>query len=141
MNTVVAVLFAFNQEKYVRHAVRDLFCQEIEEMDIILSDDASSDDTYNIIREEADNYTGSLNISIRRNKQNMGFNAHINEIIRTTSAEIIIPFSGDDRFHPHRARRLKQALECSGALLAHSDVWCIDNDGMNSDRIHKKATF
>lgn len=55
---VTFALFAYNQEDYVREAVQDAFAQTYEPLEIILSDDCSSDRTYQIMHEMAVAYRG-----------------------------------------------------------------------------------
>lgn len=141
MTSVAAVLLAFNQAAFVRDAVRDLFAQDIGKMDVILSDDCSSDATFDILQEEARHYRGPFSVSVRRSRRNAGMNAHINDLVASTSAEIIIPFAGDDRFEPTRARRLVTAIRESGALLAHSSAHFIDAQGHQTKSVHQGATF
>ena len=49
---VTFALFAYNQEEFIREAVEGAFAQTYEPLEIILSDDCSSDRTYEIIQED-----------------------------------------------------------------------------------------
>lgn len=53
---VTFALFAYNQEKYIREAVDGAFSQTYEPLEIILSDDCSSDRTFEIMQEMAAAY-------------------------------------------------------------------------------------
>ena len=55
---VTFALFAYNQEKYIREAVEGTFSQTYEPLEIILSDDCSSDRTFEIMEEMAATYDG-----------------------------------------------------------------------------------
>jgi glycosyltransferase involved in cell wall biosynthesis len=50
---VTFALFAYNQEKYIREAVEGALAQTYEPLEIILSDDCSSDRTFETMREMA----------------------------------------------------------------------------------------
>ena len=51
-------LFAFNQEQYIREAIEGAFAQTYEPLEISLSDDVSSDDTFEIKVQMANEYSG-----------------------------------------------------------------------------------
>jgi glycosyltransferase involved in cell wall biosynthesis len=55
---VTFALFAYNQEKYIREAVEGALAQTYEPLEIILSDDCSSDRTFETMREMAATYDG-----------------------------------------------------------------------------------
>jgi glycosyltransferase involved in cell wall biosynthesis len=141
MPQIVALLLAFNQEKYVRDAIRDVLSQDLEDLKVILSDDCSSDKTFDIMVEEGSNYQGEKHLVVRRNPWRLGLNEHINLLLKSSPGDIIIPFAADDRFAPSRARILSDIIVKKNALLAHSDYNCIDADGNRTDKIHGGATF
>ena len=53
---VTFALFAYNQERYIREAVEGAFAQTYEPLEIILSDDCSTDRTFEIMQEMVANY-------------------------------------------------------------------------------------
>jgi glycosyltransferase involved in cell wall biosynthesis len=55
---VTFALFTYNRERYIREAVEGAFSQTYSPLEIILSDDCSSDSTFEIIREMAGAYVG-----------------------------------------------------------------------------------
>ena len=57
------VLLAYKQEKYIREAVEGAFAQTYSPLEIILSDDASPDGTFEIIQEMAAAYQGPTSSS------------------------------------------------------------------------------
>ena len=50
---VTFALFAYNQEQFIREAVEGAFAQTYEPLEIILSDDCSTDRTFEIMQEMA----------------------------------------------------------------------------------------
>ncbi len=70
---VTFTLFAYNHEKYIREkAVEGALAQTYTPLEIILSDDCSTDRTFEIIQEIAKSYTGKHQLVINRNKKNLG---------------------------------------------------------------------
>ncbi len=138
---ITAVLFCFNQETHVGQAIHDLFQQDAEDLEIILSDDSSSDSTFEILTSEARRYRGPHPVSVRRTRTNVGLNAHINRVVELATGDLIVPFAGDDRFHPSRARRLAMICEADNALLVHSLCTFIGPDGTAVEPINQTASF
>jgi glycosyltransferase involved in cell wall biosynthesis len=93
---VTFALFAYNQEKYIREAVEGAFSQTYEPLEIILSDDCSSDRTFEIMQEMTAAYDGPHKVRVRRNDVNCGFAGHINLVIKLANAHIITWAAGDD---------------------------------------------
>ncbi len=141
VHPVTAVLFTYNQEKYVRYAFEDLMDQDIDMMTVIISDDCSTDRTFQIIQELVQATNSRFDIRVRQNGSRLGFNNHINKVVAEYSPEEIIPFAGDDRFYPSRARILSDTLKKTSALLVHSGCSFITETGQPRTSIHQDATF
>lgn len=135
------VMFCYNQIEFVRPAVRDFLAQEGAGFDLIISDDRSTDGTFDAIRAEVAAAGMTDRVSLRQTPANLGLNGHINWILGTVATEIIIPFAGDDRFAPDRARKLIASLSASGAWLVHSDCRYIDASGHAVNSPRPRATF
>lgn len=136
------VLFVcFNQEQFVRSAVRDVLAQDAENLEIFLSDDCSTDNSFSIIQEEAGRYEGPHKVIVNRTPENLGLNRHINALLEMSEGDIIIPFAGDDRFRPDRAKKLAERLVADDALLVHSYADCIGPDDEKIPPVHSDATL
>jgi len=93
---ITYILFSYNQEEYISDAVTSALEQDYESMQIILSDDCSTDNTFEIMQKLVDNYTGSHEILLNKNKKNLGLAQHINKAINLSNGEIIVFAAGDD---------------------------------------------
>ena len=93
---VTFALFAYNQEKYIREAVQAAFAQTYEPLEIILSDDCSSDRTFEIMEAMAADYTGPHRVRAVQTPTNLGVTAHV--LLRGSEAngEIVVVAAGDD---------------------------------------------
>ena len=96
------ILFTYNQEKYVKDAVNGVLSQRYSPLEIIISDDCSSDRTFDIVQKIAHNYDGIHTLIINKNKNNMGLIQHINFILEVANGEIIAMAAGDDISSPDR---------------------------------------
>lgn len=125
------VLFAYNQEQYVREAIDGAFSQTYSPLEIVLSDDYSTDKTFEIMQEMAATYRGPHQIILNRNEQNLGIGDHINILMELARGELIVPAAGDDVSLPKRVLELYLAWEDSNrkALSLFSSFIKIDETG------------
>ena len=124
-------LITYNQEDYVREAIEGAFSQTYLPLEIVISDDCSTDGTFRIIEEMTANYSGPHRVVVNRNSQNLGLIGHINKITTLSSGELIVYAAGDDISLPHRTEKLVERYLASGrsASLIHSSVYLIDISG------------
>ncbi len=96
------ILVAYNQENLITEAVESLLSQTYSPLEIILSDDCSSDSTFTIMKSLKDNYKGPHKIKLNHNKTNLGISAHINKLVALTHGDLIFCAAGDDISLPKR---------------------------------------
>lgn len=90
------LVFAYNQEKYISDAVKGALSQTYSPMEIIISDDCSSDSTFSIIEETVANYKGPNKIKLNRNESNLGLSRHVNKVMSMAKGSIFVLAAGDD---------------------------------------------
>jgi glycosyltransferase involved in cell wall biosynthesis len=95
-------LFAYNQEAFILQAVEGALAQTYEPLEIILSDDCSSDLTFQHMVRMAKSYNGPHRIIVRRNASNSGLASHLNKVIELSAGQIIVLAAGDDISYPTR---------------------------------------
>lgn len=105
------VLFAYNQEDYIRDAVEGALSQTYEPLEIILSDDCSSDRTYCIMQELVEKYKGPHTLVLRRNEKNMGIASHVNFLVTSAKGKYFVAAAGDDISNPDRTLLTVENLE------------------------------
>lgn len=131
---VTFALFAFNQERFIREALQGAFAQTYEPLEIILSDDCSSDRTFEIMQEEAEKYVGPHTIRLNRNERNLGIIGHVNRMFELSDGVIIITAAGDDISYPFRTERIVNKFKEDNPLLVHSEAHEINLDGIKTGR-------
>lgn len=126
VTTVTFALFTYNQEAYVAEAVEGALSQDYSPLEIIISDDASTDRTFDIVREMVDRYRGPHEVLLIRNEANLGIGAHVTKVANLARGELIVAAAGDDVSLPGRTRAMtalweahdrKPDLLCCDALL------------------------
>jgi hypothetical protein len=122
------VLLTHNREQYVRPALRSLLRQDCPPAEILISDDASTDDTWAIIEDELRGYTGPHTVkpgrhTARRGERNMW------ETCAAASGDYIVVFHDDDVAAPERASRLLEVFERTGAAVVSTNARLMDAAG------------
>lgn len=132
------LLLAYNQSSVVEAAVRSCLEQDCEPMEIVLSDDASTDETHAILLKMAAAYVGPHRVRVRRNAKNLGIGAHYNAVIDDSRGQLLITAAGDDISVPHRVRTLVAVWDASGqkADLLTSHLVDMSADGVDGGRIY-----
>jgi len=128
---VTFAIITFNQEKHIRQAIEAAFAQTYSPLVIAVSDDASSDSTFDIVVEMCSAYRGPHGIRYSRNERNLGLIGHINRVNETAEGELIVIGAGDDISVPQRVGRLVDAYIAAAGRSHYffSLVRAITNDG------------
>ena len=132
---VTIVVLAYQQEQYIREAVEGAFAQNYHPLEIILSDDCSDDQTFEIMKKMAEDYDGPHKVVLNRCRQNSGFAMHINQTMVMSSGELIVIAAGDDISQANRVSALTQAWIDSGKKSGsiYSGYLTIDQYGVEGD--------
>lgn len=103
--SISIILTGHNQEHCIRDAIWSVFGQDYEgPVEIILSDDGSSDGTFAIMQEMAAQYRGPYRVVLNRNETPLGRGPHIRQMVSLASYEWILRQDGDDCSFPWRCR-------------------------------------
>ncbi len=128
---VTFALFAYNQSRFVREAVEAAFAQTYAPLQIILSDDCSTDDSFAIMEAMAAEYRGPHRVVLNRNPKNLHIGRHVNRVMELVEGEFVVPAAGDDVSMPHRTETIVKAWLAGGkqARSIHSAIIEMDVDG------------
>ncbi len=127
-------IFAYNQEGFIREAVEGAFAQTYEPLEIILSDDCSSDRTFEIMRELAAAYDGPHDVKARRTEQNGGLLNHVLDVVSIAKGALLVVSAGDDISLPERTGALVDAWLSGGGGALFSSYLPMGNDSMLLER-------
>ena len=108
------LLLACNQQGTARAAAQSCLAQLGEPLEIVFSDDASGDATFDELCAAADAYRGPHQVRVQRNPVNLGIGAHYNQLLAETSGELLVTAAGDDISLPDRVQRLASAWDAGG---------------------------
>jgi glycosyltransferase involved in cell wall biosynthesis len=120
---ISVALCTFNGERYLGEQLQSIAAQTILPSELVVCDDASSDNTLGIL--EAFASVSPFPVRIFRNEQRLGSTRNFEKAIRLCEAEIIALSDQDDVWYPHKLEELGTLLT-SGADLVFSDADVVD---------------
>ncbi|TAK51514.1 MAG: glycosyltransferase [Gammaproteobacteria bacterium] len=128
---VTAILLSCNCAGVIRAALQSVLGQQGPPLEVLVSDDASTDDTFAVLERELAGYSGPHHVLLRRRAQNSGSkSAHLNEVFPLTRGRYLVSFDGDDVSEPQRVQRLLAAFAADPrARAVYSDYSIMDPAG------------
>ena len=119
---ITFALFAYNQERYIVDAVEGALSQTYSPLEILISDDCSTDRTFALIEAAVNDYHGPHQIKLTRNQIHLGLIEHVNQIFQRSSSDLIVAAAGDDISLANRVECLFDAYQrgLHKAMLIHS---------------------
>lgn len=137
----VSFLFtAYQHAAFVGDAVRCALAQDYQPLEIVLSDDASNDGTFDIMEQVASEYGGAHTVVLNRNDENIGEPEHVNKLLGMARGDILVIGHGDDMAMPQRTRRLVENLTAQDVSLVSSNARMIDGSANSLGLLSSIAT-
>jgi len=126
MNNYPKVSFlitAYNHELYVYDTIVSACSQNYcGEMEILISDDASTDNTWKMIQKALVDNTSKYDVHAFRNEYNMGIGGNVANLFSRATGDIIVFSDGDDISYSHRVDVLvKKHMQFPHILLLDSN--------------------
>jgi len=111
------VVATYNRSNVLRHALESVQRSSLRDWEAVVVDDASTDDTADVVRSLRD-----PRIRLLRQRRNFGEQSGPNNLgVREARAPVVAFLNHDDLYFPDHLERSLAALERSGADL----VWCL----------------
>jgi glycosyltransferase involved in cell wall biosynthesis len=138
---VSVLVTTYNQARYVEEALNSLRDQTSRDFEVIITDDASSDGTGDII--EAWLGRSGYSAQFIRNPENSGICANRNAALALSSGTFVCFLSGDDRFESTRIERQLEFFLAQPAQIAavYSDMLVVDAEGRPNARSYLNAAL
>ena len=96
----------YNEEKYIETSLKSLLNQTFQEFEIIIVDDASTDNTRQLIQRLQDE-----RIHLICNEENQGLTKNLNKALKYVTGKYIARMDGDDIAFPTRFEKQVQYME------------------------------
>lgn len=122
---VTFAIIAYNQENFIAEAVNSAFEQTYPNLEIILSDDNSSDRTFEILKEMSLNYAGPHRVVLNKNIPNLGIGKHMDKVMSLASydSNFIVINAGDDISVPERT-----SIFVNDWINSNREIKCFGSD-------------
>lgn len=113
MTLVSAILPTYNRADYVSGAIDTVLEQSHEEIEVVVVDDGSTDDT----DERLATYAEDDRVRVRHNEENRGISASMNRAAELADGEFVCVLNDDDRWHEEKVEKQLAAFERAGEAV------------------------
>ena len=118
-NPLISVLLSvYNDDKNIQKSIDSILSQSYKNIELLVIDDCSTDNTYKIINEIKD-----IRVRIFRNKNNQGLTKSLNTLIKESKGQILARQDSDDISLPNR-------LEIQYNELPKISIRCLYNKSL-----------
>ena len=111
------LLIAYEQQATIAEAIAGALAQTYSPLEIVVSDDASSDATFAAMEAALTGYGGPHRIVLNRNERNLGIGAHLSRAVALSHGDLLFVAAGDDVSLPQRCERVVEVWLASGKRL------------------------
>jgi glycosyltransferase involved in cell wall biosynthesis len=127
MTRASVALCTYNGARYLREQLRSIADQRTPPHEVVICDDASTDDSVKI----AENFarTAPFNVAIHRNPTRIGTVANFEQAIALCSGDVIFLCDQDDVWHPDKIARLLPRFGEARVACIFTDARLIDERG------------
>jgi glycosyltransferase involved in cell wall biosynthesis len=95
---VSVIIPAFNRARYIRQTVESVLNQSYSNIETIVVDDGSTDDTLSVLEE----FTGKIRLLVHPGRQNRGQSASINLGLEQSDGDYVAILDSDDYWEPEK---------------------------------------
>lgn len=126
---VSVILPSYNHAKYVIATLDSVLEQDYSNLEFLIVDDGSTDDSVNVITDWIKTKGVGMKISFR-SRPNKGISATLNELLEMSKGEFIAGASSDDTFLPGSfSKRMKYLLNHPEKLAVFGNFNVLDKNG------------
>jgi glycosyltransferase involved in cell wall biosynthesis len=130
-------ILCFNQERYIGQALEAALSQTGDPIEIIVSDDGSSDSSLQVAQKISAGYKGPHRIIVRQTARNLGTLHHLFDVAELATGDLLVVGAADDLSLPDRVATLVDIWRCEGASALFSGYQIIDDAGTVVEDFHR----
>lgn len=123
---VSVIMPAYNAAEYIEDSIRSVLEQTVSEVELIVIDDCSVDETIDIVNRLAQK---DSRIRLYRNKQNMGTARSRNRGMELCRGVYVAFLDSDDIWHPEKLGKQLERIRQSNADLLYTSYAIVDVSG------------
>ena len=126
------ILVGYQHGSYVREAAHSALAQDYPDIEFIFSDDSSTDDTFQIMREIAEaGLRAGLNVTVSRTVSNLGLSRHLAGLLARATGDIYVLQAADDIARPNRVTELVKVFDADPKIrMVMTNASVIDHEGV-----------
>lgn len=129
---VSVIIPVYNAERFVESAVRSIMNQTYTNLEILVTDDCSTDGSFEILQRLA---SEDSRITLYRNEANLKIVGTLNSLVAAASGKYIARMDADDISLPKRIEKQVAFLESNpDYTLCGTNAWHIDENGRRIGR-------
>lgn len=132
---------AYNHARFIESCLESVCAQTYPELELVLIDDGSTDDTLELARRFLEASEGRFRRVVLKRQENQGVSATSNACIEACQGEWVHLLGSDDVLYRSKVERIQAAIEVWGhqnIALVHSDADYIDENGAPVIRREKR---
>ncbi|NVD05389.1 glycosyltransferase family 2 protein [Vibrio sp. JPW-9-11-11] len=143
---ISVIVPTYNVEEYITEAIVSIFNQTYNNLEIIVVDDASTDNTYAILQSLQ---SKDPRLKLFRNDTNLKISKTLNRALKYASGDYIARMDGDDISYPERIEKQLSYIKSmnvdivgvSNEFFNSQGVFAVNNLGADSVQIVNEAKF
>jgi succinoglycan biosynthesis protein ExoO len=121
MNPDASVIIpAYNTEQYIEHSISSALGQTLTNIEVIVVDDASTDNTVEVVQRFTDS-----RLKLITNPQNLGAAGARNQALKAATGKWIAVLDSDDWYAPDRLEKLLEIADAYDADMVADDLYLI----------------
>src|SRR5436305_739298 len=122
---VTVCMPAYNAGPYIGRAIESVLCQRFDDFELVVCDDASSDETLEVCRQYDD-----ARLRVERSEHRLGQSGNWNRCLELARGDYVILLHADDELRPAFLEQAVRALdENEDVGLVHCTVQHVDETG------------
>jgi glycosyltransferase involved in cell wall biosynthesis len=145
---VTLYMLSYNRRQYAHEAFESMLQQTYSPLEIIVSDDRSTDGTFEMIQERAHSYKGPHQLRLYQNERNLGFIGNLNRVFGLMRGELLIMNCDDDISLPNKVERIvtawmkydkKPTAIATGSILIDPEGKEVGANNVGKERIVRRS--
>lgn len=137
MKSISIIMGIYNCEDTLSQAIDSILKQTYQDWELIMCDDGSIDNTYNIANAYRQQFPDK--IKLIQNEYNVGLNRTLNNCLSIAEGKYIARMDGDDTCSPDRFEKEIAVLEKEEDIaIVSTSMDCFDENGIWGTVIHKE---
>ncbi len=128
----------YNGAKYIAEQLDSIAAQTVRPLELVISDDGSTDETLKLAADFADR--SPFPVHIHRNERNLRYARNFREAARRCKGELIAFSDQDDWWSPDRLEKCIARFADPELQLLYHNAWLVDDERRKARRLYDRET-